>query len=609
MKKFYLLLCSLICGCYLNAQTGIAVPELIRADTLFQNFIDQWGISGASLAIAKDGKLIYARGFGHSDLQKKKEVEPYHQFRIASISKTITSVAIMILVEEGKLKLSDKVFGPTGILDQPVYQSLGDPRMNNITVQHLLEHSGGWDRLVNGDVAFFYGPAANRYGTGYPVPDSFMFAYGLSQQLDFDPGTGYGYSNLGMNLLGEVIEKITGMEYEAYVRQKIMNPVGAYAVQLGENRREEKSRAEVEYFPPVGDPQFPSVTGDSFLVSAPYGAIDLKSIGPAGGWIASPKELLRYLNAVDGFPTRPDILADTTIANMTRPSANASFYAKGWIVNSFDNWWHDGALPGTSTYMVRLNTGYTYAALTSFQPAPMDTSVYYGGLDRILGNIVSGITNIPSHDLFDWPQNEAEDLLTQNITDESTELSWTAGDGTARIVVLRKEIPVYGLPGDGQAYVPNRTFGQGDSLRPDEFVVFNGAAPRVTVSGLEPGTTYHVEVFEYNRTSKGEPLYQTSRSLTGSFKTRFPVSINEELADRQLQVWPNPAQDHLNIRLEAFAGKEGRATLLSAKGQVVSDLGSSQNGTWSTTLSHLPKGMYVLQVNWEGHRILRKVVH
>ena len=81
----------------------------------------KWTIEGASVAIAKDGKLVYARGFGYADTAAGIETQPYSKFRIASISKLVTAVAIMKLQEEGKLSLDDKVFGPEGILNDSCY--------------------------------------------------------------------------------------------------------------------------------------------------------------------------------------------------------------------------------------------------------------------------------------------------------------------------------------------------------------------------------------------------------------------------------------------------------------------------------------------------------
>ncbi|GAH01144.1 unnamed protein product, partial [marine sediment metagenome] len=107
-------------------------------------FIKRWKIEGASLAVTKNERLVYAKGFGTANKQTGEEVKPGHLFRIASVSKLITAVAIMRLYEEGQLELDDPVFGESGILNDSVFVNYVDPRVEEITVRHLLNHTAGW---------------------------------------------------------------------------------------------------------------------------------------------------------------------------------------------------------------------------------------------------------------------------------------------------------------------------------------------------------------------------------------------------------------------------------------------------------------------------------
>jgi CubicO group peptidase (beta-lactamase class C family) len=118
--------------------------EFVGAEKTVNGFLRKWSIAGSSLAIAKDGKLVFARGFGFSDTASKTEAQPYSQFRIASISKLVTAIGIMKLQEEGKLSLNDKVFGPDGILNDPYFGEPKDKRVYSITVAQLLSHEAGW---------------------------------------------------------------------------------------------------------------------------------------------------------------------------------------------------------------------------------------------------------------------------------------------------------------------------------------------------------------------------------------------------------------------------------------------------------------------------------
>ena len=122
-------------------------PEVSESEEQIQQFIDRWDIVGASVAIAKDERLIYAKGFGYANKEKGIQVEPRHLFRVASISKLITAVAIMKLKEEDQITLDQKVFGEEGVLNDPKYQNIRDPRVRDITIYHLLTHSAGWDKI------------------------------------------------------------------------------------------------------------------------------------------------------------------------------------------------------------------------------------------------------------------------------------------------------------------------------------------------------------------------------------------------------------------------------------------------------------------------------
>src|SRR5699024_9457992 len=122
--------------------------DLREVDSAMNQLLRDWRIAGASVAIVKEGQLIYAKGFGYADKDEEEKVTPNHLFRIASVSKLITAVAVMRLHEEGKVDLDAKVFGEDGILNDSLYLDIRDKKMRDITVQHLLQHEGGWSSRV-----------------------------------------------------------------------------------------------------------------------------------------------------------------------------------------------------------------------------------------------------------------------------------------------------------------------------------------------------------------------------------------------------------------------------------------------------------------------------
>src|SRR6185369_13325832 len=125
-------------------------------DALMQRCLPEHGLLGAALAVAKDGRQVYARGFGWADLQSLEPVTPDARFRLASVSKPITAVAILRLAQEGRLALDDRAFDILPVEPTPrlAAGAQPDPRLKQITIQHLLNHTGGWNRDRSGDPMF-----------------------------------------------------------------------------------------------------------------------------------------------------------------------------------------------------------------------------------------------------------------------------------------------------------------------------------------------------------------------------------------------------------------------------------------------------------------------
>ena len=180
---------------------------------------------GAAIAIAKDGRLLLAKGYGLANVEKQEPVKPDTLFGVASIAKPITAVAVLQLVEDDLLSLDDRVFQ---ILHrfQPPEGADKDPRLDDITVRHLLEHSGGWDRDMIYDPMFNTGEVEGELGVPKPVSCSDVIRFMRGQPLNFDPGTEYAYSNFGYCLMGRIIEEKTGQPYEEYVKEQVLAPIG-----------------------------------------------------------------------------------------------------------------------------------------------------------------------------------------------------------------------------------------------------------------------------------------------------------------------------------------------------------------------------------------------
>jgi CubicO group peptidase (beta-lactamase class C family) len=372
--------------------------EFAGAEKTINSFLRRWSIAGASVAIAKDGKLIFARGFGYADTAKMDEIQPYSQFRIASISKLITAVGIMKLKEEGKLSLSDTVFGKSGILNDPYFDEPKDKRVFGITVAHLLSHEAGWTQRY-GDQMFMPILIAEYMGVKPPVSTKTIVRFALDKRLHYTPGTGKAYSNLGYSILGLVIEKISGMSYEDYCRKSILEPLGIYDMAIAGNLISEKNLYEVTYYEPADVALKPSIYGTGELVSPVYGGNDIRALGGAGAWIATAPDLMRLLLAVDGFDTPPDILTDQSIRFMT--DNNNGFAPVGWKTTVLNGtWWRTGSFPGSAGMMKRQSDGISWVVL--FNSSSWNGPDIYSYINNLMYRVVSQIKPFPDFDLFDY---------------------------------------------------------------------------------------------------------------------------------------------------------------------------------------------------------------
>ncbi len=327
-------------------------PQARIMDSIINEFLKQYDVVGSSVAVTKEGRLVYAKGFGYADKESNKMVTPGSLFRIASVSKLITAVAIMKLVENEKLKLNQKVFGPAGILNDSIYLHYKDERVEEITVNQLLNHTAGWNGKRS-DPVFNLLYVSKVMNIAPPIKIPVVIQYALKYDLDNDPGKVYSYSNLGYCVLGEVIKKVTGMEYEDYVQFAILHPLGIYDMHIGKSFFDERYPNEVKYYNLSDDTELYAYDGSEDLVPTEYGGNNIELLGAAGGWVASAPELIKLIVAIDGFSSQPDILSKQSIDYMTH-SYDISNRLIGWRgTDGHGTWWRTGTLCGTVALIMR----------------------------------------------------------------------------------------------------------------------------------------------------------------------------------------------------------------------------------------------------------------
>jgi N-acyl-D-amino-acid deacylase len=358
------------------AISGNADPALAGFDVMMRKFMEENDIPGASMAIGRRGKIVYARGFGLANTDTNAPVQPDSLFRICSLSKAFTAAAIFQLQERGKLKLADPAFKLIDIKPHLDEGASIDPRLRTITIAQLLHHTGGFDRNAREgyDPMFRSVAIAKDLGIKPPAGARDVIAYMMGRPLDFDPGTREVYSNFGYCVLGRVIEHLSGLEYSAYVQREILKPLGIHRMRMGRSLEKDAAPGEVHYYPHAINRRVTSVFGDGKSVPIPYGGWYQESLDAHGGWIASAPELVRFATCFDD-PTHCPILSKQSIAEMfQRPrdtgfdaegKPKAAYYACGWNVrpmgHNTENTWHTGLLDGSATLVVRRCDGLTWA--------------------------------------------------------------------------------------------------------------------------------------------------------------------------------------------------------------------------------------------------------
>ena len=231
---------------------------------------------------------------------------PDHLFRIASVTKPITSSAIFDLIERGKVKLTDRVFGRGAVLGTRFGRAPYGRWIEDITVEHLLTHTaGGWQN--DGTDPMFRNPTMDHAA---------LIGWTLNTlPLSHPPGAAYAYSNFGFCVLGRVIEVLSGQPgNEDAVHDRILDPCGNHRMRLAGNTLKDRESLEVRYYGQGDD--------------NPYN-MNVRRIDSHGGWLATAGNLATFAMHVDGFKTTPNILTAATIHTMVTPDTREQGLRQG----------------------------------------------------------------------------------------------------------------------------------------------------------------------------------------------------------------------------------------------------------------------------------------
>jgi N-acyl-D-amino-acid deacylase len=357
--------------------------------------MDRHGLPGGAFALAKDGKLVFAKGYGWASVATGEAVQPDTLFGLASVSKPITAVATLKLVEQGKLGLDDSVFDILQGITPPRGAQV-DRRLYTITVRQCLNHSGGWNRNVCGDPMNWEPQISRAFRLRPPLSPVQLISFTMAQPLDFDPGTDAQYSNLGYIILGEVIARVGRQPYDRFVLDNVLKPMGI-------------TRAAMHAL----DGQYDAGEARRHLAGSliVLPAMRLPLADAAGGWIASAVDMVRFLTNLDGSRGQP-VLAEKTRQLMLKPPPapipprpDGTYFGLGWdsvlVKDRAVAYFKNGSNPGMRTFLKRRNPGVNWALLynASMEFDPVDMNLLASTIQEVHA-LVERFEKYPDVDLF-----------------------------------------------------------------------------------------------------------------------------------------------------------------------------------------------------------------
>lgn len=337
--------------------------DIGAVDGAVTDFMTQYGVPGAALAVSVDEKMVYAKGYGKADVENDINVSPNDLFRIASISKVFTATAILSLVDDGQLTLEAHVFGPDGLLGEDFGPAVLTDDELDMTVDDLLLHQlGGWGSSSGGD-PIDYQPAL--------APVDFISYVLQNWDLDHAPGEAFSYSNTGYWLLARIIEQVSGETYEDYLTD-LLAPIGVSSFKTTTFREDDLEADEVYYYGMGADANY------VFTIAS-------RRDGDGGVVISAP-DLLRFLCAIDGASERADILSPASIALLSQTTALSNLGRGLAVWPQQQLTYFTGSLPGNRSWMMIAENGHTATILLNMRRT--DTATFDNDLQSLLLDIV-----------------------------------------------------------------------------------------------------------------------------------------------------------------------------------------------------------------------------
>jgi CubicO group peptidase (beta-lactamase class C family) len=321
-----------------------------------EEFREKYGLTGLQISAAKNGRILASKGHGYSDTDTEKAVTNKTRFRIASVSKTITSYAIMQLVSSGKINLDSSVH---------VYVNAFPIKRYPLTVRQLAGHLGGirdyyeesWDEIF----------IQKHYENSTAALDIFK-----EDSLEVKPGSQFLYSSYGYILLGAMIEQVTNQTYLDYIQKEILEPFhmnNTYG-EVADSIMENKSK-------------FYYASGEEAI---PY---DLSYSYPTGGLISTSNDLVNFGSVIMNVSMKDSMRFMVT--SQRTSNGLPTGYGLGWYIGkdltNKEIWYHTGELPSSGSALVIYPETGIVIALLSNSPILSDDDSYLNDIHRLAQTI------------------------------------------------------------------------------------------------------------------------------------------------------------------------------------------------------------------------------
>ena len=367
--------------------TGMEVPELAGVDAMMRDLMQEHDISNTTAAITRDGRLVYARGFTWDDASVDP-IEPTALFRIGSIGKAVASLATHRLIDDGLLTHNTTVQPILGLEALP--GETIDDRFDEVTVDHLLTHTGGIYSQDN--IYTVESVVAAATGGGLPASQDEILSYIISHPFIFDPGTSWDYNNYGYMMLDRLVHSLSGDHFVDFVNEEFFRPVGVGRARIAHQLVAEAAPTEVDYDGLEGDPYSPP----------------LEAAVAAGGWVMAAPDLARLWSVVFDEADAGGLLDPATRESMFEapfPVSQSLGYYRGWfgedMINQMDvslGWLSD---PDDDHILRGHSGGGSGIATHAFWHSDNIVLVLFSNKDPIAEEVLfPEISTWPDHDLW-----------------------------------------------------------------------------------------------------------------------------------------------------------------------------------------------------------------